>query len=189
MEDSEVAWEQECARLREQVKELEPARTPLRSSGTEIRIAPATQEQAEIVHRIMRAAFAEYARRFDPPPGAGRETVEDVIMAMREGGAILAWEGAQPVGTARFRIEPDHMYVGRVGVLPSFRGRGIGAAIMAYMETIARVIERPEIHLATRQALSGNIAFYQRHGYEITEIRQHPRGSDQIVLLRKTLAE
>ncbi|HZT43398.1 MAG TPA: GNAT family N-acetyltransferase [Chthonomonadaceae bacterium] len=189
MEDSEASWEQERARLRERVKALEPVRMQSRSAGAEIRIAPATIEEAAIVHRIMRAAFAEYAGRFDPPSGAFRETVEDVVKAMQEGGAILAWEGSEAAGTARFRIEPDHMYVGRVGVLPSFRGRGIGAAIMAYLETIARAIARPDIRLGTRQALSGNIAFYQHHGYEITEIRQHPRGTDQIVLFHKKLSE
>jgi ribosomal protein S18 acetylase RimI-like enzyme len=189
VEDLEATWEQERALLRERVENLEPARMPSRDSGAEIRIAPATLQEVAAIHRIMRAAFAEYAVGFDPPSGALRETVEDVVKAMQEGGAILAREGSEAAGTARFRIEPAYMYVGRVAVLPSFRGRGIGSAMMAYMETIARVLERPEIRLGTRQALPGNIIFYQYLGYEIVQIRQHPRGTDQIVLFRKTLSD
>ncbi|HLV79615.1 MAG TPA: hypothetical protein VKT32_05010, partial [Chthonomonadaceae bacterium] len=114
MEGSEAAWELERARLRERLQNLEPVRVPTRSSEAEIRIAPATAEEAQTVHRIMQAAFAEYAGRFDPPSGAGRETIEDVVKAMQEGGAILARVGSEAAGTARFRIEPDHLYVGRV---------------------------------------------------------------------------
>lgn len=180
-------WERERARLLRRCAGLEPVSVPLRRTGGTLRIALACPADAERVHQLLLEAFAEHLGALDPPSGAQRETVADVEKAMTVGGTLLAWEGPDAVGTARFTLEPDHLYIGRVGVLPTHRGRGIASALMSRMEDIARLLERPEIRLGTRQSLQGNIAFYQGLGYEMTGIHQHPRGKDQVVWFTKRL--
>jgi predicted N-acetyltransferase YhbS len=152
-----------------------------------LRIAPATPEQAPLVHAIMQAAFAEYVGVLSPPSGANRETVDDVRAAMAQGGAALAWHGETPVGSARYELRPDHLYVGRVSVLPGWRGKGIGLALMQYMETVARQANLPRIQVAVRMALPSNLSFYHKLGYEVVSVGPHPKGGDEVATLVKVL--
>lgn len=153
----------------------------------EVRITVATPDDAPLVHRIMRESFAEYENVLIPPSGANHETVEDVQAAMQQGGAVLAWIGDVPVASARFKIEPDDFYVGRVAVLPAYRQRGIGAAIMRYMEQVARDHHRDVIRVNVRMSLPSNLTFYQRLGYQTVEVVNHPKGPDRFAVMVKRL--
>jgi GNAT superfamily N-acetyltransferase/8-oxo-dGTP pyrophosphatase MutT (NUDIX family) len=150
-------------------------------------IAPATLEQAPLVHTIMRSAFAEYIGVLNPPSGANRETVDDVLAAMAQGGAALAWSGETPVGSARYEVRADYLYVGRVSVLPAWRGKGVGVALMGYMEDLARGAGRSRIQVSVRMSLPSNLSFYQKLGYQITTVGPHPKGGDEVATLVKTL--
>lgn len=152
-----------------------------------LRITLADEAEAALVHHIMREAFAEHAGVLHPPSSVTRETVEDVRRAMQAGGAVLAWEDAQAVGSARFRPEEDALYVGRVAVLPSHRRRGVGRQIMRYMEMLAVERGYRSVRLGVRMQLPANLAFYQRLGYEIMRIVPHERGGDRIAILVKYL--
>jgi hypothetical protein len=81
-------------------------------------------EQASEVRRIMQLAFEEYRVRLVPPSGALTETIDDVRTAINSGGAFLAFAGDVAVGSARYRLFPDHAYAERVAVLPTHRGQG-----------------------------------------------------------------
>jgi ribosomal protein S18 acetylase RimI-like enzyme len=144
-------------------------------------------DDAPIVHRIMLAAFAEYIGVLQPPSGSTSESLQDVERVMREGGAVIAWEAETPVGTARYQVYPDHLYAGRVAVLPSHRGRGIGSAMMRYMDEIAREIGLNRVTVGIRMSLPRNLSFYRRLGYKIEEVEPHPRGPDMVATLVKRL--
>lgn len=140
-----------------------------------MRITHAGIDDAAIVHRITQGAFAEYRGVLDPPSSAHAETVADVARALASGGGALAWDGGEAVGSARYGRQPDHLYIGRIAVLPPYRGRGIGGALVTYLEDRAREFGYPEVRLETRVALDRNIALYERLGYAIREIVPHPR--------------
>lgn len=152
-----------------------------------LRFTRATLADAPVVHRTMQAAFAEYENVLNPPSGANRETLEDVVAAMQQGGAVLVWLGDALAASARYRLDPDALYVGRLAVLPQFRQRGIGAAIMSYMETIAREQRRDIVRVAVRMQLPQNLVFYEHLGYQLVDIADHPRGPDQIATLVKSV--
>lgn len=147
----------------------------------------ATLDEAPLVHRIMQAAFAEYAGVLNPPSGANRETVADVEEAMAQGGAVLAWDGATVIGSGRFRFETDFLYIGRLAVLPEHRGIGVGRAMVDFMERVALERQLAEIHLSVRMMLPQNLRFYQNMGYSVLEIGMHPKGGDQVANLVKHL--
>ncbi|MDS1269373.1 GNAT family N-acetyltransferase [Lipingzhangella sp. LS1_29] len=79
---------------------------------------------------------------------------------------MLAWHATQPVGVGRIVLGPSAgaARIGRLAVLPSARGRGVGAALVRGLEDLAR--ERGfgmvELH-AQVQALG----FYERLGYAV----------------------
>ncbi|MBV9898661.1 MAG: GNAT family N-acetyltransferase [Chloroflexi bacterium] len=121
----------------------------------------------------MREAFAEYDGKLPQPSGALRETVEDVRRAMAEGGAALAFIGETGVGSARYLLEADALYVGRVAVLPGYRRRGIASALMAFMEQHAREMGLTRVHIGVRESLPSNLALYESLGYERVNVEPH----------------
>src|SRR5690242_11414643 len=74
----------------------------------------ATPEDAELMHQVMRRSFAEYLGVLRVPSSAHAETIADVRRALAAGGGALAWLEGACVGSARFALEPDVLYVGRV---------------------------------------------------------------------------
>jgi ribosomal protein S18 acetylase RimI-like enzyme len=152
-----------------------------------LRCTIAMPEDAALVYRIMREAFAVYEGALNPPSGANRETVEDVQQDMAKGGALLVWDGETPVASARFEIEDDHLYVRRVAVLPGFQKQGVGALLMRSIEAFACPFNRREIQVVVRMSLPGNVAFYQKLGYEILRTEMHPKAHDRVAFMAKRL--
>jgi ribosomal protein S18 acetylase RimI-like enzyme len=152
-----------------------------------LRIELATPEQAHLVHQAMRDAYAEYDGTLIPPSGALRESVADVQQAMTRGGALLAWDDDEVVGSARFQAYPDYVYIGRVGVIPSHRGKGVGSALMRGIEEIARERGFDQIQLIVRMSLPENLDFYKRLGYEVIRTEPHPSGEAMVAYMSKQL--
>ncbi len=152
-------------------------------------ITAASLEDAPLVYDIMQKAFAEYLGVLTPPSGAHAEIVDDVIRVMGEGGAILAWLGDQAVGSARYAFHDDGRtcYVGRVAVLREYRGRGIASAMMGHIERIARAQGCAAMEIGVRMVLESNIRLYQRLGYRIASIYEHPKGGGMVATMVKTL--
>ena len=154
-----------------------------------ISIEEASPQQAALVHRIMQTAFAEYIGKLNPASPCHTETVGDVAEAIHKGGAILAWLDGVPVGSARYALYADLFYVGRVSVLPEYRGMGIASAMMEHLEAIARDAGYTQIQLGSRLSLPRNIALYQRLGYEIVRREQVSPDADIQVTMVKRLEQ
>src|SRR5881392_3128298 len=97
-------------------------------------VRAATLDEAPLVREVMLAAYAEYKGTLPVDSGAHTETVDDVLEDMRQGGALLAHYEGQAVGSVRYRIEDEELYVWRVAVLPAFRRRGVASAMMRFAE-------------------------------------------------------
>jgi len=152
-----------------------------------VRLRIASADDAPLVYQIMQAAFEEYRGVLNPPSGVHAETVDDVIRAMQEGGAVLAWLGDQAVGSARYAFHGKSCYIGRVSVLPQARGQGIASAMMTYIEGIAREHGCTWMEIAVREVLESNVRLYERLGYRVTEVYEHPSGGSMVVTMVKTL--
>jgi ribosomal protein S18 acetylase RimI-like enzyme len=137
---------------------------------------------------MMRAAFAEYESVLSVPSSAMWETVEDTAAHIRLGGAVLARLGAETVGSGRFELRDDHVYIGRLSVLPASRGRGIATAMMAAMEQFAAAKGRTEARISVRMLLAKNVELYERLGYVVTSRYKHERGAEIVVDMAKPLS-
>ena len=177
---------QEARRLR--LGAMEPALFPIKNPAATVQVALATEQEAPRVHALMQEAFAAIVEPMDPPSGSLRETVADVVAAMRLGGAVLVRAEGEPVASGRFLLEADHLSVGRLAVRPSWQGRGIAAAMLDYLESIARNVGYHKVRLGVRMHMPRNVALYQWRGYEIVEVTQHPRGNDQLGWMVKQLS-
>jgi len=68
-------------------------------------------------------------------------------------------EAGQPIGCGR--LTPQHK-IGRMAVLPSWRGRGVGAAMLRELVACARSLGWPEVALDAQVTALG---FYERAGF------------------------
>jgi ribosomal protein S18 acetylase RimI-like enzyme len=98
-------------------------------------------------------------------------------------------------GLLRMRIDlpvpEDSLYISEVHVTPPFQGRGIGAALLAHAEGLARKAQLPQLSLTT---LATNPArrLYERMGYRVTAESNVPgyeelTGATGRVLMEKPL--
>ena len=141
------------------------------TSDLELRAASA--DDLPTIVAITRAAFEEYRGVLDPPSGAHRETVENVRDKLASGTSVLALLDGRAVGSVYYSAAPEYVYLGRLAVLPDYRGRGVGAALVDYVERAARALGRLRVRLGVRVALPQLRARYERLGYRVYEERYH----------------
>jgi len=68
----------------------------------------------------------------------------------------------EAIGTGRMLYDG---HIGRMAVLPEFRNKGVGSALLTALLNIAR---HQSIHEVFLHAQTSAIAFYQKHGFIIT---------------------
>ncbi len=179
-------WQNQRKQLIIQLYQVPSVEHPIYNPDGVICISLAKPEEALTVHSIMHEAFAEYLNKLRPPSSASTANVEDVQHNMKEGGAILGKVDQQNVASAQFRIREDHLYIGRLAVLPEYRGRKIGSALIDYLEMLARIASRRQLRLGTRLSLHKNVALYQRHGFQVEAVARS-NGPDSVVWMVKQI--
>ncbi|WP_284640507.1 GNAT family N-acetyltransferase [Paenibacillus silviterrae] len=142
----------------------------------------------ELVHRIMRQAFEEYAGKLTPESGALKETVDDIIAkTSNRGGAILAYQDPDAVGSAQFYYQDTYMYIGRVSVIPECRGMGIGGKMLKYLENKAIERHYAETRVEVRLSIPENVKYYLDRGYSIIQEQEYSEKTDRWYVMRKRL--
>lgn len=103
------------------------------------------------LRRVRDAVFVEEQQ---VPPELERDALDPLCHH------VLARDGAgNPIGTAR--LTPEHR-IGRMAVLPAWRGRGVGDALLAALLDEARRRHWPDVSLHAQVNAEG---FYARHGF------------------------
>ena len=149
-------------------------------------IHPATLADAAPIHEIKMRAFAEEGRLSGStqiPPLM--ENVSGVELDIRTQTVLVARDAERIIGSARGIVTGTVCTIRAVFVEPSFQGLGIGAALLRAVEKTLPNTERFE--LTTNTLVPGNVAFYERYGYRVTELTNH---TEKIVLaqMRKNVA-
>ncbi len=153
-----------------------------------MQIREANQDEIEIVRQVMYEAFKEYHGILHPPSGALRETAESIRRKIEgRGGAIIVWDKSEPVGSALYYYEQDYMYIGRVSVIPAHRGKGIGKAIIAYLEDLAKSRGYSKTRIEVRLSLPDNLKYYEKLHYIPIEEHEYPDKTDRWYTMSKDL--
>lgn len=105
--------------------------------GKLVRRAARPDEAAAIV-ALLHAAFAEYRGRLDPPSGAYAETEAGIRHKLAAAGGILAEVDGVTAGCVFVEQQPGRLCLSRLAVLPGYRRRGIGRALIEQVEARAR---------------------------------------------------
>lgn len=74
----------------------------------------------------------------------------------------VAYDGGEPVGAGRLLLMDGYAKIGRMAVLPSHRGRGLGRAVLDALEAEGAMRGVSHITLSAQLTARG---FYERAGY------------------------
>lgn len=139
---------------------------------------------AHVLHR----AFTGYVR------GLGRDLPETPFGALEtalgEGRVTVACRDGRIVGVAVVSELPDGRMLDQLAVAPEEQRGGIGRALLAEVERIARRDGCAALELLTAEMFTHLVAFYRRAGFGIVGrgLPDHGRDTHIRVRMRKTLA-
>ena len=114
---------------------------------------------------LVQRAYGRYVSRIGRPPGPMEDDYEAKV---GEGLVTVADDGGEVVGLIVLVEEPDCLLVENVAVEPERQSEGIGRALLAYAEDVARGAGLSALRLYTHVTMTENLAFYPRLGYEET---------------------
>lgn len=131
----------------------------------DVQLRPASEADIPAILAVTHAAYAPYTGRIDPPSGVLRESADGVQHYLERGGIIVAQAGDTLVGVVRYQPYEDHVYLGRLAVLPSWQKRGIGRRLIAAVEEWTLLLGLDEVRLNVRLELTENHTLYKHLGY------------------------
>lgn len=151
-------------------------------------IRAARPDEAEAIVALIQRAFGEYRGKLRPESGALLETPETLKAAMKTGTVLLAERAGRVLGCVSVRRKDNCAYAGRLAVEPMERGIGIGRALLAAAEALARRMGADRLRVDVRLKLRDNRAFFRALGFVEGAERCHPGFSKPTyVELEKTL--
>lgn len=118
-------------------------------------------------------------------------TVERVARALRDretNGIVARAEGGSMAGFGLMRYGETDAHLLLLAVAPAVAGRGVGRALVGWLEACARVAGAERIVLETRATNGDARAFYRRLGFETGEVRPgYYAGREASVRMAKAL--
>ena len=134
--------------------------------------------------------IAEMSRDFIEYGLAWRWTPQRILACIRdpETNVAVAREGPRLVGFGIMQYKQEEAHLMLLAVQASHRRRGIGTAIMAWLEATALTAGIGLVYLEARSANPQTRAFYRKLGYkEIQLVRGYYQGVEDSVRIGKDL--
>jgi len=151
-------------------------------------IRPARADEADAIVALIHRAFGQYRGKLRPESSALLESADSIRAAMETGTILVAVRGDRILGCVSVQRKVDVAHAGRLAVEPMERGMGIGRALMARAEALARQMGAGRLHVDVRLKLRDNLAFFRALGFAEGARRRHPGfASPTYVELEKTL--
>jgi ribosomal protein S18 acetylase RimI-like enzyme len=136
-------------------------------------LRPLVSADAIEAAEVIRTAFAAQRKATRPPSSALLETSESIAAKIGAGGGIGAFAEGTLIGLSLWRLGDGALEIGRVAVLPAWRGRGIVRALMAALETEAMGRGAGRMTLRVRLELPENERLFNRFGFVRRRVEAH----------------
>jgi ribosomal protein S18 acetylase RimI-like enzyme len=150
----------------------------------EVRLRPATKEEAARLKQLVRSAYGHYVERIGWEP---RPMTEDYSEVMTRFDVLVAESGGEIVGLIVIGPDEEGFVVDNVAVDPASQGSGVGRLLLERAEEAARAAGFDSIYLYTHDSMTKNIALYRRIGYVEYDRRPVPNFDSEVVYMRKRL--
>ena len=123
---------------------------------------------------LIRDAFAYMDGIIDPPSSMTRLTESNLARAARDGEVWVLEELGETVACVVFTPKPDVLYIGKLAVADTHRGRGLSRQLIALAERRAAARGLAALELQSRVELTQNHAAFQAMGFERVGETSHP---------------
>ena len=131
----------------------------------------ATLDDLAAVTALQRAAYAKNRALLGVEP---LPLLADYAQVFADYEVYLAERDGALDGVLILEPRADDLLIWSVAAAPAAQGRGVGNTMLAFAETRARANSGCAcIRLYTGEPLTGNIAWYTRHGYAHERTRGH----------------
>ena len=151
---------------------------------TEYALRAANDADAAKVTALVNAAYGHYVDQIGMVPRPMTDDYAEVIKNYR---VTLADSNQTILGVIVLTVTDEGFLIDNVAVDPSYRGKGVGKALLAFAEAEARRVGFDSIYLYTHEKMAENIALYTRIGY--IEYDRRSQGEFSLVYMRKPLTE
>jgi len=138
---------------------------------TPYRVSPDNPDLPAILP-LIRDSFAFMEGRIDPPSSMHRLTEESIRQHASD--AELWAIGRPPHAVVFLTPKADCLYLGKLAVEASQRGRGLARRLVELAEDRARALGLEALELQTRVELVENHAAFGRMGFVKTDETAHP---------------
>lgn len=156
--------------------------------GNPLLIRPARADEADAIVALLQRAFGQHRGKLRPESSALLESADSIRAAMTTGTILLAVRADRILGCVSVQRKADIAYAGRLAVEPMERGVGVGRALMAQAEVLARQAGAGRLRVDVRLKLRDNLAFFRALGFVEGAHRRHPGfASPTYAELEKTL--
>ena len=142
----------------------------------------ATGADVPKVAALVDAAYGYYVERFGMLPRPMTDDYAEVIANQR---VTVAESHGTIVGVIVLTVDNEGLLIDNVAVDPSYRGQGLGRALLEFAEAEARRTDFDSIHLYTHEKMTENLAIYSKFGY--IEYDRRSQGDFSLVYMRKHL--
>ena len=157
--------------------------------ATQIVIRRAGPEDAQAIAEVLRQSFLEFKPLYtDGAFAATTPDAEQVLDRMREGPVWVALREGVPLGTVAATVKGESVYIRGMGVLPTARGSGAGAALLKQIEEWAARKGYNRLFLSTTPFLASAIQLYERLGFQRTDDGFHDLFGTPLFTMEKSLS-
>ncbi|MAQ84639.1 MAG: GNAT family N-acetyltransferase [Maritimibacter sp.] len=122
---------------------------------------------------LIQYEFAYMQGRIDPPSSMHGLTEALIAEQARLGEVWVIEDNGSAVACVFLSPKPNAMYIGKLAVAATHRGRGLARVLVAVAETRARDLALPVLMLQTRVELTENHATFNALGFAITGTTSH----------------
>jgi len=110
-------------------------------------------------------AFTPYIERIGRPPGP---MTADYARALADSRVWVVDGDGRLDAVMVLEEHSDHLLVDVIAVDPAAQGRGVGTVLLDRAEADARELGLTELRLYTNEAMTENLLYYPRRGFEET---------------------
>lgn len=140
----------------------------------------ATAADAPEVAALVDDAYSHYVERLGMLP---RPMTDDYMRVIDDKQVTVAESNGILAGMIVLAAEEPGLLVDNVAVAPSYRGEGLGRALLDLAEAEALSAGFDSIHLYTHEKMVENLAIYSKLGY--VEYDRRSQGGFSLVYMRK----
>jgi len=154
-------------------------------AAAQVRLLPATEEDAGEIYTLQLAAFLSEGRIYGDltiPPLA--EDPAALATRLKQGGVLKAVAGTRIVGSVQLIVDGSVGHVERLMVAPDWQGRGLGARLLRVAERLAPA-DVTSYELDTGAESDRNLGFYRKAGYRELRRWQQTAKVELVVLTKR----